>query len=86
MFQNRDETGKRDYLYYLAIGNACIKENQTLLKYVRALLQVQLGNRQAQDLEAVVTKKMEKDGEKGMALVGGATLLFCWPRDRLGKK
>ena len=47
-FQNRDESGKRDYLYYLAIGNARIKEYQTALKYVRALLQVQPGNRQAQ--------------------------------------
>ncbi len=35
---------------------------------------MQPGNRQAQDLEAVVTKKMEKDGLKGMAVVGGATL------------
>ena len=74
--QNRDESGKRDYLYYLAIGNARIKEYQTALKYVRALLQVQPGNRQAQDLEAVVTKRMEKDGLKGMAIVGGATLAF----------
>ena len=39
-FQNRDESGKRDYLYYLAIGNARIKEYQTALKYVRGLLQV----------------------------------------------
>ena len=76
MFQNRDESGKRDYLYYLAIGNARIKEYQTALKYVRALLQVQPGNRQAQDLEAVVTRRMEKDGIKGMAIVGGATLAF----------
>ena len=29
-----------------------------------------------QDLEAVVTKRMEKDGLKGMAIVGGATLAF----------
>ena len=39
-FQNRDESGKRDYLYYLAIGNARIKEYQTALKFVRGLLQV----------------------------------------------
>jgi len=74
LFQNRDESGKRDYLYYLAIGNARIKEYQTALKYLRALLQVQPGNRQAQDLEAVVKKKMEKEGMIGMAVAGGATL------------
>ncbi len=38
--QGKDEEGKRDYLYYLAIGNARIKEYNTALKYIRALLQV----------------------------------------------
>ena len=42
-FQNRDESGKRDYLYYLAIGNARIKEYQEALKFLRALLQVEPG-------------------------------------------
>ena len=46
--QNRDESNKRDYLYYLAIGNTKLKEYATALKYVRALLQVEPGNRQAQ--------------------------------------
>ena len=76
MFQNRDESGKRDYLYYLAIGNARIKEYQTALKYIRGLLQVEPGNRQAQDLELVIKKKMEKEGLIGMAVVGGAALAF----------
>merc|ERR1712032_534157 len=39
LFQNRDNTNKRDYLYYLAIGNTKLKEYATALKYVRALLQ-----------------------------------------------
>ena len=60
----------------MAIGNARIKEYQTSLKYIRALLQVQPGNRQAQELESVVRKKMEKEGLMGMAIVGGATLAF----------
>lgn len=74
LYKNRDESGKRDYLYYLAIGNARIKEYQTALKYLRALLQVEPGNRQAQDLETIIKKKMEKEGLIGMAVVGGATL------------
>lgn len=74
LFQNRDESGKRDYLYYLAIGNARIKEYQTALKFVRGLLQVEPGNRQAQELEQIIKKKMEKEGLIGMAVVGGATL------------
>ena len=40
LFKNRDDAGKRDYLYYLAIGNAKIKEYPQALKYIRALLQV----------------------------------------------
>merc|ERR1711976_663199 len=71
LFQNRDESGKRDFLYYLAIGNARLKEYQTSLKYVRGLLQVEPGNRQAQDLEMIITKKMEREGLIGMAVVGG---------------
>jgi len=72
LFQNRDNSNKRDYLYYLAIGNTKLKEYATALKYVRALLQVEPGNRQAQELEALVSKKLEKDGMVGMAVAGGA--------------
>merc|ERR1711936_917554 len=43
LYTNRDEGGKRDYLYYLAIGNARIKEYQVALKFVRGLLQVEPG-------------------------------------------
>jgi len=74
LFQNRDESNKRDYLYYLAIGNTKLKEYATALKYVRALLQVEPGNRQAQELEAIVTKRLEKDGMVGMAVAGGAAV------------
>jgi fission 1 protein len=44
------------------------------LKFIRGLLQVEPGNRQAQELEAIIQKKMEKEGLIGMAVVGGATL------------
>ena len=60
--RNEDVGGKRDYLYYLAIGNARIKEYQIALKFVRGLLQVEPGNRQAQELEQIIKKKMEKEG------------------------
>ena len=52
-FQNRDEANKRDYLYYLAIGNTKLKEYAVALKYVRALLQVEPGNRQAQVIRQI---------------------------------
>jgi len=76
LFQNHEEENKRDYLYYLAVGNAKIKEYQPALKYVRALLQVEPGNRQAQELEAMIKSRLEKDGMLGMAVVGGAALAF----------
>ena len=41
---------------------------------MRALLQVEPGNRQAQELEAIVTKKLEKDGMIGMAVAGGTAV------------
>merc|ERR1712080_746508 len=76
LFQNRDSTNKRDYLYYLAVGNTKLKEYATALKYCRALLQVEPGNRQAMELEAAVSKKLEKDGMVGMAVAGGTALAF----------
>lgn len=76
LFQNREGENKRDYLYYLAIGNTKLKEYATALKYVRALLQVEPGNRQAQELEVIVKKRLEKDGMVGMAVAGGAALAF----------
>ena len=48
LFKNREETNKRDYLYYLSIGNTRLKEYATALRYIRALLQLEPGNRQAQ--------------------------------------
>ena len=39
--QNMEETNKRNYLYYLAVGNTKLKEYATALKYIRALLQVE---------------------------------------------
>ena len=43
LFQRPDEDNKRDYLFYLAIGNTKLKEYSTALKYCRALLQVVFG-------------------------------------------
>jgi fission 1 protein len=76
LFKNKDEKNKRDYLYYLAVGNAKIKEYQPALKYVRALLHVEPGNRQAKDLEHVIKSRLEKDGLRGAAVAGGAALVL----------
>ncbi|CAL8075236.1 unnamed protein product [Orchesella dallaii] len=66
---------KRDYLYYLAVGNARLKEYATALKYIKSLLQLEPGNRQAQELEKAIKKSMESDAIKGVAIAGGGVLL-----------
>ncbi|XP_017759814.1 PREDICTED: mitochondrial fission 1 protein [Eufriesea mexicana] len=65
----------RDCLYYLAIGNARIKEYTKALSYVRSFLQIEPGNQQVQHLETLIKKKMEKEGLYGMAVA--ASVIFA---------
>ncbi|CAG2053909.1 unnamed protein product [Timema podura] len=74
LFQTGNVEGKRDYLYYLAIGNARIKEYTKALHFVRAFLQIEPGNQQVHALETIIRKRMEKEGLMGMAVVGGVAL------------
>lgn len=74
LFHTDKEESKRDYLYYLAIGNARIKEYNKALHYVRGFLQIEPGNHQVHDLEVVIKKRMEKEGLVGVALAGGLVL------------
>lgn len=43
--------GNRDYIYYLAIGNARLKQYSVSLKYCKAFLQIEPNNQQAICLE-----------------------------------
>lgn len=73
LFHNtKDETAKRDYLYYLAIGHTRLKDYNEALKFSKAILQVEPGNHQALQLSEYIEKKMRKEGLIGMAIVGGA--------------
>ena len=51
---------RRDYLYYLAIGNARIKEYSKGLQFCRAFLQIEPTNQQVQQLETIIKKKMNR--------------------------
>jgi len=73
--RSEDHSRKREYLYFLAVGNARLKEYTTALKYTKALLQIEPGNRQAQQLEKSIKKGMESDALKGVAIAGGGVLL-----------
>ncbi|KAK5645619.1 hypothetical protein RI129_004083 [Pyrocoelia pectoralis] len=73
LFRSHEE-GQRDYLFYLAIGNARIKEYTKALKYVRSFLNIEPGNSQVMALETTIKKKMEKEGLVGMAVATGVVL------------
>lgn len=50
LFETHPE-GKRDYLFYLAIGIARVKEYNKALHYVRAFLEIEPANQQVLALE-----------------------------------
>ncbi|KAF4523104.1 hypothetical protein B566_EDAN003118 [Ephemera danica] len=74
LFKNPEAQDKRDYLYYLAIGYARVKEYSKSLKFVKAFLQIEPGNMQVLELERLVKSRMTKEGLAGMAVAGGAVL------------
>ncbi|XP_075151682.1 mitochondrial fission 1 protein isoform X1 [Haematobia irritans] len=67
--------GRRDYIYYLAFGNARIKNYSEGLKYCRAFLEIE-SNDQVRSLEEYIKKQSDKDMAKGMAVAGGAALVL----------
>ncbi|CAG9566471.1 unnamed protein product [Danaus chrysippus] len=71
---NSHAEGKRDYLFYLAIGNARIKEYNKALHYIKRFLEIEPTNQQVLALERQINKRMETEGLVGMAVAGGAVL------------
>lgn len=52
----RHAEGNRDYIYYLAIGNARLKHYSESLKYCKAFLQIEPNNQQAIGLEVKISQ------------------------------
>jgi len=69
-----DMNHRRDYLYYLAVGHARLRDYNIALKNIKNLLQMEPGNRQAQELEKAIKSSMESDALKGAAIAGGGIL------------
>ncbi|EDV34889.1 uncharacterized protein Dana_GF16209, isoform A [Drosophila ananassae] len=67
--------GRRDYIYYLAFGNARIKNYDLSLNYCRAFLEIE-SNEQVRSLEEYIKKQSDKEIAKGMAVAGGAALVL----------
>lgn len=67
--------GRRDYIYYLAFGNARIKNYSEGLKYCTAFLEIE-SNDQVRALEEHMRKQSDKEVAKGIAVAGGAALVL----------
>ncbi|XP_058058781.1 mitochondrial fission 1 protein [Anopheles bellator] len=67
--------GRRDYLYYLAIGHTRLQEYSEALKHAQAFLEIEPNNQQVIALEEMVKKRMEIEGLKGVAKATGAALV-----------
>jgi len=63
--------GQRDYIYFLAFGNARIKNYTEGLKYCSAFLEIE-SNDQVRQLEEYIKKQSDKEMAKGMAVATGA--------------
>jgi len=70
-----DESAKRDYVYYLAIGNMRLGNYDRALKFTNGILKLQPSNHQAMSLREYIEKKRKKDGLIGAAVVGGTAAL-----------
>lgn len=71
-----DSNARRDYLYYLAIGQTRLKNYKKALDCVEYFLKYEPQNRQAQQLRSFIKEKITKDGLVGMAITGGAALVL----------
>lgn len=68
---NTHEDRQRDYLYYLAVGNARLKKYVPALNYVRSFLLMEPGNQQVLNLQRAIKQDMGKDKLLSMAIAGG---------------
>lgn len=59
---NTHQEGQREYLYFLAIGNARIKEYTKAMRCVRSCLDIEPNNHQVSRLEMLIKKRMTKEG------------------------
>ncbi|KAJ1352166.1 hypothetical protein KIN20_008370 [Parelaphostrongylus tenuis] len=70
------DVNKRDYVYYLAIANARLRNYDRALAYIDILLAAESHNRQAMQLREIIEKRMRKDGLLGLAVIGGGVLVL----------
>ncbi|VDM74643.1 unnamed protein product [Strongylus vulgaris] len=55
-----DDVNKRDYVYFLALANARLRNYDRALAYIDILLAAETHNRQASQLRDIIEKRMQK--------------------------
>ncbi|XP_055858426.1 mitochondrial fission 1 protein isoform X2 [Episyrphus balteatus] len=73
---NSDPGNKRDYIYYLALGNTRIKQYIEGMNYCKAFLEIEPNNEQVLSLKKYIKEQQDKDMMKGVAVAGGAALVL----------
>ncbi|CAG0917426.1 unnamed protein product [Notodromas monacha] len=63
-----------DCLYFLSLACAKLKDYKDALQYVRELLRRKPNHMQAVQLERIISGRLEREGMKGMAILGGAAM------------
>ncbi|CCD69413.1 FIS1-related protein fis-2 [Caenorhabditis elegans] len=74
---DEDRTSKRNYVYYLAVAHARIKQYDLALGYIDVLLDAEGDNQQAKTLKESIKSAMTHDGLIGAAIVGGGALALA---------
>ncbi|TKR80063.1 hypothetical protein L596_014194 [Steinernema carpocapsae] len=69
--RDAEDVPKRDCVFYLAVAHTRSKDYDRALEYVKILASAEQGNRQAQELQSLIERRMNKDGMMGMAILGG---------------
>lgn len=76
LYLHENDSGKRDYIFYIAVGETKLKNYDEALRVVKGLLEVEPSNSQAKELETLIYKRRKKEAMEGAAIVGGATVAF----------
>jgi len=79
LYRLGSEAEKREYVYYLAVGNAKLDNLVSALRFCDAILTLEPKNHQAMALRRFVRAKMVRDGIIGMAvfLLGVTAVGLC---------
>ncbi|PAA53615.1 hypothetical protein BOX15_Mlig003731g1 [Macrostomum lignano] len=71
----KDETAKRDYLYYIAVAKVKLAEYEDAFEYIDGILKVEPNNHQVRQLRQEAEKQRKRDGTVGVAILGGAAAI-----------